>query len=113
MKLLEGSQVGFRICFFLRNFHWTSLVLDRKENLLLAFTQQVGPFTFWQQNLCLEKLAGGTYFTATTVYRLPGGMLGDFLAQKQVKREFERIAEACKKNLSAQLQLGQRQARGA
>jgi len=70
---------------------WTTEIIDWQQDKSFVDFQMKGPYRLWHHTHIFEEKDGGTMMTDIVRYRLPFGLIGDWVAGSFVQKDVEEI----------------------
>lgn len=71
--------------------HWVTEITQVKEGEFFIDEQRFGPYRFWHHEHHLRPHAQGTEMLDLIYYKIPGGLMGNFINAVIVQRKLDRI----------------------
>ena len=90
-KLKAGAKLAYRLRIHGVPVWWRTCIVKWQEPKLFIDEQEKGPYQLWHHTHQFIPLGKGTLMRDTVLYRLPGGYLGENLAQSLVQKDLHKI----------------------
>ena len=98
-EIKEGTKINYRLKLHGIPIWWQSKIVDWKPNHKFSDTQTHGPYNHWYHTHEFEEKDGGTLIRDRVNYKLPFGILGDYLAGSWVQNDLENIFDFRRKRV--------------
>ncbi len=90
-KIKKGSVIDYRLKIHGLPIRWRSVIEDYIPPMRFTDTQVKGPYKRWTHLHRFTEISGGTLIQDDIVYKVPFGVLGDFLMGKLIKDDLNKI----------------------
>lgn len=95
----EGTIFNYKLRIRGVPIHWRSKITKWKDNDRFMDMQLKGPYSKWEHLHTFEEHPNGTLMRDIVHYKVPLGIVGDFVAGWYVKRDVEKIFEYRKQEI--------------
>ena len=90
-RVQEGTKINYSLSLHGMPFRWQSQITDWKPDQMFSDIQLKGPYSYWSHKHEFEEKDGGTLIKDHVLYKVPFGILGDFIAHGFIRRDIEKI----------------------
>ncbi len=93
-KIYSGQIIAYSIKIFpfIAN-NWITEITFIKDKEFFIDEQRVGPYAMWHHEHHFKEIDNGVEMTDRVVFKLPMGVIGNFIAGKWVKNKVKSIFE--------------------
>lgn len=92
-RVFEGAEYDYSIRWlpWLRRTRWRSRIAQYRPPERFTDIQVMGPYSSWEHLHTFEEISEGTRIKDTVTYRLPYGLIGQYLHRIIIKSQLEDI----------------------
>lgn len=92
--IYPGQIIEYKIKpFWGISWYWMTEITQVENEVFFVDEQRYGPYSLWHHQHHFKKVEGGIEMTDIVHYKIPYGILGDFVNKLYVGKELKRIFE--------------------